>query len=80
MNYQKEMEIAGRVVAATQKLAQAFEGTSVYPFEMLQALHDAREAFEDALEIIDENHPLRAQIIKYIEDTENLRKRLIIAM
>jgi hypothetical protein len=80
MNYQEEMEIAGRVVAATRKLAQAVEGTSVYPFEMLQALHEAKEAFEDALEIVDENHPLRAQILKYIEDTECLQRRLIIEM
>jgi uncharacterized protein (DUF111 family) len=41
---------------------------------------EAKEAFEDALEIIDENHPLRAQIMKYIQDTESLQRRLIIEM
>ena len=80
MNYQEEIQIAARVICATKKLAEAVEGTSVYPFEMLQALGEARQAFEDALEIIDENHPLRAQIIKYIADTESLQRRLIIAM
>ena len=80
MTYQEEMEIAGRVVAATQKLAQAVEGDSVYPFEMLQALGEAKEAFEDALEIVDENHPLRAQITKYIENSESLQRQLIIEM
>ncbi len=79
MTYQQEMEIAGRVVAATRKLAQAtnIDGSS---FQMLEALAEARSAFEDALEVMHSMHPLREQVVGYIERTERLHRKLIIQM
>jgi hypothetical protein len=82
MTYQEEMVIAGRVIAATQKLTQATnaEGVSICPFQTLEALAEARDAFEDALEIMNSMHPLREQIMRHIKDTERLHRKLMLEL
>jgi hypothetical protein len=78
MNYQEEM-IAGKITAAAQKLAQTVEG-SIYPFQMLEALAELGNAFEDALEIMHSAHPLREQVITHIKNTERLHRKLMLEM
>jgi hypothetical protein len=80
MTYQEEIAIAARIITLSQKVMAAINGNSIFPFEMLQALDESREAFEDALEIVEEAHPLRQQIQDNIKRIEALRKLLQIEM
>jgi hypothetical protein len=80
MTYQQEIEIAARIIGLGQKVMKAINGDSIFPFEMIQALDESREAFEDALEIVEERHPLRVQIQENIKRIEALRKMLQLEM
>ena len=80
MTYEEEIEIVARIIKATQKLNKTIEGSSIYPFETLQALNESQEAFEDALETIEDAHPLRDQIKRNIEGIKRLRAMLTLQM
>lgn len=80
MTYQQEIEIAARIINVGQKVMKAINGDSIFPFEMIQALDESREAFEDALEIVEKGHPLRQQIEWNIKKIESLRKMLQLEM
>lgn len=80
MTYQQEIEIAARIITLGQKMMAAINGDSIFPFEMLQALDESKEAFEDALEIVEKGHPLRQQIQNNINKIEVIRKLLQIEM
>ena len=80
MTYQEEIEIVARIITLGQKIMTAINGNSIFPFEMLQALDEAKEAFEDALEIVEEGHPCRIQIQENLNKIEVVRKLLQIEM
>ena len=80
MTYQEEIEIAARIIGLGQKIMAAIDGDSIFPFEMLQVLDESREAFEDALEIVEEGHPCRMQIQENLKRIEVVRKLLQIEM
>lgn len=80
MTYKEEIEIAIRIIELGQKVMKAIEGNSIFPFEMLQALDEAKEAFEDALEIVEEGHPCKKQIQDNLDKIEVVRKLLQIQM
>jgi hypothetical protein len=73
MTYEKEVEIAASIISIGQRMLDAVTKNGILPFEVLQCIDEANEAFETLLELVEENPALQEQIRVNLEKLKNLR-------
>ena len=76
MTHEQELQIVFKVIDAGQRIMKSISSGKLLPFELLQQFDEAESAFEDALEIVDQEHPVKQQLQEQIEKIRHFRKKL----